>query len=115
MIAVMKPQVLQAPQTVLNIFKGYEERLGGEKFAATNFDLAKRGVAPSVQYTGYESQVQVPPITDDIRAIIPELPDIEKVSAELITEWEFPKLMPDSSDAETTATKDAFEAAGGEF
>ena len=112
---VMKPQVLQAPQTVINIFRGYEERLGAEKFVSSNFDLAKRGIAPSVQYTGYESQVQLPSVTDDIRGIVESLPDIEKVSAELITEWEFPQLMPDSGDAESGKTQDAFEAAGGEF
>ena len=112
--AILKPQVLQAPQTVINIFTGYEERLGQEKFAATTFDLMKRGVPHSIQYTGYETQVSLPDIEDDIQAIIGELPDIEKVSAELITEWEFPTLYPEG-DSRTTKDEDAFAAAGGDF
>ena len=98
----------------MDIFKGYEERLGPERFGKSTFDLMKRGIAPSVSYTGYETSVQLPDVEEDIQAIIPELPDIEKVSAELITSWEFPKLYP---DGESLATKDAdaFEEAGGEF
>ena len=42
------------------------------------------------------------------------MPDIEMVSAEIITEWEFPKLSP-SGQTDIVETKDAFEAAGGDF
>lgn len=112
--AVLKPQILQAPKTVMDIFKGYEERLGTEKFAKSTFDLMKRGIAPSVSYTGFETSVQLPDVEDDIQAIIPELPDIEKISAELITSWEFPKLYPDG-DSHTAKDADAFEEAGGTF
>ena len=58
--------------------------------------------------------MSLPDIEDDIQAIIGELPDIEKVSAELITEWEFPTLYPEG-DSRTTKDEDAFAAAGGDF
>lgn len=112
--AVLKPQILQAPQTVMNIFSGYEDRLGPDKFAKATFDLMKRGVPPSIQYTGYETQIELPDLDEDIMAIVPELPDIEKVSADLITEWEFPTLYPDN-DSRSNRDADAFAEAGGDF
>ena len=112
--AVLKPQILQAPQTVMNIFSQYEESLGEDRFAKSTFDLMKKGVPPSISYSGFETQVQLPDMEDDILGLVESLPDIEKVSAEIITEWEFPKLSP-SGQTDIVETKDAFEAAGGDF
>jgi len=68
---------------------------------------------PSVQYTGYETAIELPDVSEEIEALIGELPDIEKVSAELITEWEFPKLIPNTGNRPDDA--DAFAQAGGHF
>jgi len=111
--SVLKPQILQAPQTVMNILGGYEERLGIERFKEATFDLMKKGNPPSVQYTGYETAIELPDVEDEIQSLISELPDIEKVSAELITEWEFPKLLPNTGNRADDA--DAFAQAGGHF
>ena len=113
----MKPQLLQMSGRLREAFQAYYEMQGEIK--DTVFDVQKRGTPPNITYHVSPTQIPVPSEFDeDIRTISDELPDIEKVASEQITEWEFPVLGSSSAEGAEEEFEDdtaAFQAAGGTF
>ena len=114
---IMKPQLLQMSGRLREAFQAYYEMQGEIK--DTVFDVQKRGTPPNITYHVSPTQIPIPSEFDeDIRTISDELPDIEKVASEQITEWEFPVLGSSSAEGAEEEFEDdtaAFQAAGGTF